>query len=186
VIEVPEPDLRPAEMIARAEALIPAIRAEQDESEHRGYYSERLHEQFREAGFSRILQPRRYGGYEFDLETFYRVMVAISTGDPGVGWCLTLGSSHAAMVASHFPEEVQAEMFAPDGDFRCPHPAPPTGEGRRVDGGYLVSGRWPYASGLPYGVHGVLRGEIRAEASCEARVVEERPPADDDERLLAA
>ena len=150
MIEVPEPDLRPAEMIARAEALIPAIRAEQDESEHRGYYSERLHEQFREAGFSRILQPRRYGGYEFDLETFYRVMVAISTGDPGVGWCLTLGSSHAAMVASHFPEEVQAEMFAPDGDFRCPHPVAPTGKATRVDGGYRLSGRWPYASGVPY------------------------------------
>jgi 3-hydroxy-9,10-secoandrosta-1,3,5(10)-triene-9,17-dione monooxygenase len=149
-IPVPEPDLRPGEMVARARELVPLIREQQDDSERRGYYSAELHERFVEAGFSRILQPRRFGGYEFDLETFYRVIVAISTGDPGVGWCVCLGSSHAAMVASHFPVEVQAEMFAPDGDFRCPHPVAPTGQATRVEGGYRLSGRWPYASGVPY------------------------------------
>ena len=149
-VAVPEPDLRPEEMVARARALVPLIREQQDESERRGYYSQELHERFVEAGFSRIMQPRRFGGYEFGWETFLRTMVAISTGDPGVGWCLTLGSSHAAMVASHFPPEAQAEMFGPDGDFRCPHPVAPTGEATRVDGGYRLSGRWPYASGVPY------------------------------------
>lgn len=130
--------------------MIGMLRQQQDEAEERGFYSEAVHRAFLEAGFSRITQPRRFGGYEFDLRTFLETMVAISTGDPGTGWCLTLGSSHAWIVASHFPERAQAELFAPDGDFRCPHPAPPTGEGRRVDGGYRVSGRWPYASGLPY------------------------------------
>jgi 3-hydroxy-9,10-secoandrosta-1,3,5(10)-triene-9,17-dione monooxygenase len=149
-IPVPEPDLRPEEMVARAGALVPLLREQQDDSERRGYYSEELHKRFVEAGFSRILQPRSFGGYEFDLETFYRVIVAISTGDPGVGWCVCLGSSHAAMVASHFPVDVQAEMFAPDGDFRCPHPVAPTGEATRVEGGYRLTGRWPYASGVPY------------------------------------
>ena len=46
----------------------------------------------------------------------------ISTGDPGTGWCLTLGSSHAWLVASHFPEEAQAEMFG--AGRRLPLPAP--------------------------------------------------------------
>jgi 3-hydroxy-9,10-secoandrosta-1,3,5(10)-triene-9,17-dione monooxygenase len=149
-IPVPEPDLTPDAMVARARALIPMLREQQDDAEERGFYSEAVHRTFLEAGFSRITQPRRFGGYEFDLGTFLKTMVAISTGDPGTGWCLTLGSSHAWLVASHFPQHAQAEMFAPDGDFRCPHPAPPTGEGRRVDGGFRVSGRWPYASGLPY------------------------------------
>jgi 3-hydroxy-9,10-secoandrosta-1,3,5(10)-triene-9,17-dione monooxygenase len=149
-VSPPEPDLQPADMVDRARALIPLLREQQDESEQRGYYSEEIHARFLEAGFSRIVQPRRFGGYEFSWETFFRVMVAISTGDPGVGWCLTLGSSHAAMVASHFPIEAQAEMFGPDGDFRCPHPVAPTGEAFPVDGGYRLSGRWPYASGVPY------------------------------------
>jgi 3-hydroxy-9,10-secoandrosta-1,3,5(10)-triene-9,17-dione monooxygenase len=149
-IPVPEPDLQPEEMVARAYALVPLLREQQDEAERRGYYSEEMHAHFVEAGFSRIVQPRCFGGYEFEWETFLRTMVAISTGDPGTGWCLTLGSSHAAMVASHFPAEVQAEMFAPDGDFRCPHPVAPTGEATPVDGGYRLTGRWPYASGVPY------------------------------------
>jgi 3-hydroxy-9,10-secoandrosta-1,3,5(10)-triene-9,17-dione monooxygenase len=149
-IPVPEPDLTPADLLARARALVPMLREQQDEAEERGHYGEAVHEAFLKAGFSRTTQPRRFGGYEFDLRTFLETMVIISTGDPGTGWCLTLGSSHAWLVASHFPERAQAEMFGPDGDFRCPHPATPTGEGRRVDGGYRVSGRWPYASGVPY------------------------------------
>jgi 3-hydroxy-9,10-secoandrosta-1,3,5(10)-triene-9,17-dione monooxygenase len=149
-IPVPEPDLLPEQMVARAREMVPMLREQQDEAEERGFYSEAVHRAFLRAGFSRITQPRRFGGYEFGLRTFLETMVAISTGDPGSGWCLTLGSSHAWLVASHFPQRAQEEMFAPDGDFRCPHPAPPTGEGRRVDGGYIVNGRWPYASGLPY------------------------------------
>jgi 3-hydroxy-9,10-secoandrosta-1,3,5(10)-triene-9,17-dione monooxygenase len=149
-IRVPEPDLTPDQLIARAQALIPLIREQQDDAEARGYYGEDLHRRFVEAGFSRCMQPRRFGGYEFDLTTFLKVMVAIATGDPGTGWCLQLGSSHAWIVASLFPEDVQATVFGPDGDFRCPHPAGPTSQAVEVDGGYRVTGRLPYASGIPY------------------------------------
>ena len=109
-----------------------------------------MHEAFLKAGFSRITQPRRFGGYEFDFRTFLETMVVISTGDPGTGWCLTLGSSHAWLVASHFPERAQAEMFGPDGDFRCPHPASTDRRGPARRRRLPVSGRWPYASGVPY------------------------------------
>jgi 3-hydroxy-9,10-secoandrosta-1,3,5(10)-triene-9,17-dione monooxygenase len=146
----PEPDLTPAAMIARAEAMIPMLREQQDEAEERGHYSEAVHQEFVRAGFSRCLQPRRFGGYEFDLPTFLKTMVKIATGDPGTGWCLALGSSHAWIVGSFFSEDVQAEMFGPDGDFRCPHAAAPTAEALPVEGGYRVSGRLPYASGIPY------------------------------------
>jgi 3-hydroxy-9,10-secoandrosta-1,3,5(10)-triene-9,17-dione monooxygenase len=149
-IPIPEPDLTPAELVTRARALIPLLREQQDEAEERGYYSEDVHRRFVAAGFSRCMQPRRFGGYEFDLGTFLRAMVAISTGDPGTGWCLTLGSSHAWVIAGLFPEDVQAEVFAPDGDFRCPHPASPTAQALPVDGGYRITGRLPYASGIPY------------------------------------
>ena len=83
---VPEPDLTPAELIARAAALRPLIRAEQDESERRGHYSEALHLAFKRTGLYRALQPRLFGGYEFDVPTFYQAMIEISRGDPGTGW----------------------------------------------------------------------------------------------------
>src|ERR1700683_2117440 len=117
---VPEPDLTPAEMIARAKALAPAVRADAPEAERRGYYSESLHEQFRDAGFYRIFVPRRFGGAEFDFPTYYRVMLEISTADPGIGWCLALGSSHALHIASYFPAAAQEKIFGPTRDFIAP------------------------------------------------------------------
>ncbi len=149
----PEPGLQPEALVARAHALIPSLRAEQESTEQRGCYSPEMHERFVEAGFSRILQPRRYGGYEFDLPTFFRVMVAISTGCPSTGWCLALASSHALIIASRFPEAAQAEIFGPDGDYRSPHSVAPTGQAVRVEDGWRVSGKWRYCSGIPYATH---------------------------------
>ncbi len=149
-LAVPEPDLTPGEILARAQRLVPAIRAQAAEAEERGHHSQALDEEFARAGFYRMTQPRRFGGYEFDLGTYLRTMITIASGDPGTGWCLQLGSSHAWTVASHFDLETQEEVFGPDGDFRCPHPAQPTGRIVRADGGFRLTGRFPYASGIPY------------------------------------
>ena len=148
------------EMVARAAALVPMLREQQDDAERRGHYGPAVHEEFLRAGFYRMVQPRRYGGLELDLTTFLRAMVQIATGDPGTGWCLTLGSSHAWIVGSHLGEEAQAELFGEDGDFRAPHPAAPTGQAVPVDGGYRVTGRWPYASGSPYSTHALLGATV--------------------------
>jgi 3-hydroxy-9,10-secoandrosta-1,3,5(10)-triene-9,17-dione monooxygenase len=155
-VPIPEPDLTAKEILARAEALVPMLRAQQDEAEQRGFYSEAVHRAFLDAGLYRMTQPRRFGGYEFDLKTYLRAMITIASGDPGTGWCLQLGSSHAWIVASKFDAETQAEAFGPDGDFRCPHPAQPSGRVERVDGGFRLSGRFPYASGIPYATWALL------------------------------
>ena len=169
----PEGELTPHEMIARARAMIPMLREQQDEAEARGYYSEAVHRRFVEAGFSRCLQPRRFGGYEFDWPTFLRVMVAIATGDPGTGWCLTLSSSHAWIVGSYFPEDVQAEAFGPEGDFRCPHPVAPSAEATPVEGGYRISGKLQYASGIPYATWALGGATVPpADGAAEPTVIE--------------
>jgi 3-hydroxy-9,10-secoandrosta-1,3,5(10)-triene-9,17-dione monooxygenase len=153
VYPVPEPELTPDEMIARARALIPRLRAEQDEAEQLGGYTEGMHQEFLKAGFYRILQPRMFGGYEFDITTFYRTMLEIATGHPGVGWCLTLCASHPWVVGSHWEEQGQRELFGPNGDFSAPHRAPPTGIATPTPGGYRLTGQWDYCSGIPHATH---------------------------------
>ena len=153
MIRVPEPDLTPAAVVARARALIPAIRDQQDEAERLGHHTAELDRKFTEAGFYRILQPRRFGGYQFGLPTFWRVMLAVSAGDPGTGWALTLGSHHALVVGAWFSEHGQRDIFAPDGEFRAPHRAPPMGQAQPADGGYMVSGTWDYCSGIAHATH---------------------------------
>lgn len=152
-VPAPEPGLTPEEVIGRAQALIPKIREQQDEAERLGHHTEALDREFVEAGFYRILQPRRFGGYEFGLPAFWKTMIAVSTGDPGTGWGLTLGSHHALVVAAYFSEEGQRDIFGPRGDFRCPHRPPPMGTAEPVDGGYLVSGTWDYCSGVGHATH---------------------------------
>jgi 3-hydroxy-9,10-secoandrosta-1,3,5(10)-triene-9,17-dione monooxygenase len=162
-IAQPEPGLTPQELIARAQALRETLRVQQDESDARGTYSPAMHETFLASGFYRITQPRLFGGYEFDLATYYRVMLEIARGHPGVGWCLALSSSHAFEVASHWPERAQHELFGNDGLFIAPHRAPPMGTLTPVDGGYLVDGTWDYCSGIPYATHCIVGALIRRE-----------------------
>ncbi len=152
-VKPPEPELTPDQIVARARALVPMVREQQDEAERLGHHTEAVEREFVDAGFYRILQPRRFGGYEFDVPTFWKVMLAIASGDPGTGWGLTLGSHHAFVIGSHFPEAGQREIFGLTGDFRAPHRAPPTGRARPVDGGYLLTGSWDYCSGAPHSTH---------------------------------
>ena len=97
-----------------------------------------------------MLQPRRFGGYEFGLDTFLRITAELSRGCPSSGWVYGLMAGHN-FVTALFDEQGQVELFG-DGDFRCPLsnlPAPAV----KVDGGYVVSGGWDYSSGCDVATH---------------------------------
>jgi len=149
----PEPDLTPERLLARAAALRPQLHAEQEASDQRGYYSDDVHEALLEGGFYRILQPRRFGGYEFPLETYIRVVMELSHGHPAGGWCFTLAASHGLVLAAHWPERAQIELFGPHGDFRSAMTAATGGTLERVAGGFRLSGFFPFASGIPVSNH---------------------------------
>src|SRR5581483_8317673 len=116
-IPVPEPELTAEEIVARAHAVRERVKAEAAEAEERGTYFSELHEQFVAAGFHRILQPRRFDNYKFDLDTFYQVMIEISSADAKISWNLCLGSAHALQVGAFFPERAQADLFNPNNHY---------------------------------------------------------------------
>lgn len=96
-----------------------------------------------------------FHGGGVDCETYIRVILELSRGHPGSGWCYALASSHALVVGAHFEEEVQRELFGSEGDFRAAFAAGPAGipTFERCDGGYRVSGLWAFASGIPVCTH---------------------------------
>lgn len=151
-IAPPEPDLTPDEMIARAVALRPQLIERQAEVEERTYYSQEIHEEFLKAGFYRLYVPRRYGGYEFDVTTYAKVMQELGRGDVSTAWCCALSAGHALQVGSWWPESAQAEIFG-DGDFRAGAVAAPVGMATRADGAWTLNGKVSYASGTPYSTH---------------------------------
>jgi|WetSurMetagenome_2_1015567.scaffolds.fasta_scaffold37980_2 3-hydroxy-9,10-secoandrosta-1,3,5(10)-triene-9,17-dione monooxygenase len=152
-IPQPEPGLTSEALVQRARGLKDQLRAQQDEADERGWYTDEVHKALLDGGFYRIVQPKMFGGYEFDTATLMKVVIEIGRGHPSSAWCYCLASSHAMVAGSHFDAETQAELFGPTGDFRAPHRAPPAGKLERVEGGYRVNGSWNYSSGSPVCTH---------------------------------
>jgi 3-hydroxy-9,10-secoandrosta-1,3,5(10)-triene-9,17-dione monooxygenase len=145
--------ISPAELIARAQALRPALLERQEQTERDTRYSEETHAEFLGAGFYRMLIPRMFGGLEVDVETFAKVMIEISRGCPSTGWGLCLASGHALQVGSFFSEQAQADVFGFDGDFRCAAAFAPRDVLTRTEDGWAIEGTFPYASGAPFSTH---------------------------------
>jgi 3-hydroxy-9,10-secoandrosta-1,3,5(10)-triene-9,17-dione monooxygenase len=152
-IKPPEPALTAADLLERAAAMRESIRAEASDNEQRGGYSPERHQAFTEAGFYRMLQPRRYGGYEIGLDEFLRVVMEVSRADPATGWSMCLASAHVFQLASFFGATAQDEMFPADGHVVIPSRNIPRGTVTPVDGGWVLDGTWDYASGCTYATH---------------------------------
>ena len=151
-IAPPEPALTVDELLRRADALRPLLRERQAACEEAGELSEDTNQRFLAAGFYRILQPRLFGGYEFALPDFIRVMIAVARGCSESAWVLALTSGHTVL-AAQLAESAQREVFGAAGDFRAPGVGMPGGLGTPVDGGLRVNGAWDYASGCDLATH---------------------------------
>lgn len=145
-IPVPEPGLTQGQIIERARDMVPTLRLRQEEAEELGRLPESTSRDFIDAGFYRLLQPRRFGGYEFDLPTFSRVAIALARGCPSSGWAYTLTAGHAHLLAAYFSEAAQREIAGTDGDIRVPGRFRP-GTAVEVEGGYRCTGTFDYVSG---------------------------------------
>ena len=144
--------LTPKDLVASAVALRPKLVAEQAATEARRYYSRELHDEFHRAGFYDLYVPRRYGGLEFDVPTYARVIKEISRGCVSTGWCLGLCINHALQVGSYWPQSAQDAIFA-GGDFCGGAVAAPVGIITPVEDGWQIDGQVAFASGTPYGTY---------------------------------
>jgi 3-hydroxy-9,10-secoandrosta-1,3,5(10)-triene-9,17-dione monooxygenase len=145
-----EADITADELVGRAAAMRDTLRARQAECETQGRLPDATNREYVDAGFFRVLQPRRFGGFELGLETFLRIAIELSRGCPSSGWVFALTAGHAHTVTM-WPEQGQIELFG-DGDFRCPLSNLPAAA-VRVDGGYRIDGWWDYGSGCDTATH---------------------------------
>jgi 3-hydroxy-9,10-secoandrosta-1,3,5(10)-triene-9,17-dione monooxygenase len=150
-IPVPHPETTPRRLIERAIALRPLLRERQEETEANRRVSDDTNDLLVEAGFYRCLQPRRFGGYEFDLPTFAQMAIEVSRGCPSTGWVMTFTAGHTHVFAK-FAEEAQVWGYGDKGEFRAPMSSG-NATARAVDGGYMINGYFDYASGCDVATH---------------------------------
>src|SRR3984893_18405576 len=76
----------PTEINARARAMIPALAPRSLEGRRQRQIPDETIADMQRAGFFRVLQPKRWGGYEMDLHTFYEIQLALAEGDMTTAW----------------------------------------------------------------------------------------------------
>jgi 3-hydroxy-9,10-secoandrosta-1,3,5(10)-triene-9,17-dione monooxygenase len=101
----------------------------------------------KESGLFRILQPVHWGGYEMDLGTFVRVATEIAKGDTSTGWVYCILGIHHFWIGYVEPE-LQHEIWGKDSNVLMADSFAPVGKVQPVSGGYRLSGRWSFLSGL--------------------------------------
>lgn len=99
----------------------------------------------KEAGLYRVVQPRRFGGYELSLEELRRLAFEIGRGCTSTGWCYGL-SAAASWVLGMFPEEAQHDVWGKSPDALLASCIAPTGKAVPTEGGYRLKGRWSFGS----------------------------------------
>ena len=134
-------------LLERVRALLPGIRDRAGAGEENRAIPAESAQEFLDAGLARILLPREFGGYELSLHTWIDVVLEISAADAAHGGCASLIVHHPHYLAQ-FPVAAQAAVWADGPDVPIAAALNPTSTIELVEGGYRVSGRSPFASGV--------------------------------------
>lgn len=152
--------------------LARTIRDHADSIEQERCLPKRVVRSLVDAGVFRMLVPRSLGGDEVDPMTACRVVEEISIRDGSVGWCAMIGACNG-----HFggllPHAGGREIYA-DRDVVLAGAFRPNGVAVAVDGGYRVTGRWPFASGIMHASW--LMGGCRVQNGDTARLTASGTP----------
>jgi alkylation response protein AidB-like acyl-CoA dehydrogenase len=131
-------------MVESAHRMAPEVAAFSKRIEEERHLPAELGQQFRDTGFFHALLPKDLGGREIDPVNASRVVEEIARGDASAGWCVMLAAQSCGF-AGYMPKADSLSIWGDGGIVAGT--ARPIGRAVAVDGGFEVSGRWPFASG---------------------------------------
>jgi 3-hydroxy-9,10-secoandrosta-1,3,5(10)-triene-9,17-dione monooxygenase len=156
------------DILQRARALTPALASRALETEEKRQVPQATLDAFREAGLFRMMAPARVGGLELDFPTLLETTAQLARGCASSAWVLANIVSHSWMLGM-WPKEAQDEIWGPDGkDARVDTRIAgslifPAGHAEAVEGGYRLSGKWAYASGVDACSWSMLGGTVEGD-----------------------
>lgn len=136
-------------LIGRARALAPRLAERAFAVDREGRIPDETLAEMAEAGLFRVLQPRRWGGYELDPRVFYRIQMALAEGCMSTAWMYGVVGVHPWQL-SLYPDAAQQDVWGRDSATRIASTYMPVGKAEPVDGGYRFSGRWGFSSGVKH------------------------------------
>jgi 3-hydroxy-9,10-secoandrosta-1,3,5(10)-triene-9,17-dione monooxygenase len=135
-----------AELLERARAMVPVLKERAKACTRARNVSAETIADMKEAGFFRILQPARFGGYEMHPNAFFEVQKVLAEGCMSTGWMYGVIGCHPYEMAL-FHEQAQEEVWGEDPDMLVSSTYQPVGKVTHVEGGFRLSGRWGFSTG---------------------------------------
>jgi 3-hydroxy-9,10-secoandrosta-1,3,5(10)-triene-9,17-dione monooxygenase len=154
-------------ILARARALVPVLRQREAAALAARDVPAETVADFRAAGLLDLLKPRRFGGSETSPIVFSEVVEQLAYGCASSAWVYAVLVEHSWVIAS-FPERAQVDVWGESPDVVASSSLAPRAAATPVEGGYRLTGRWPFSSGSAHAEWAIVGAFVEAEG---ARVV---------------
>jgi len=134
-------------ILDQAKEMRPYLSAHAQMTEKNRRVSEETTQRFKDQGFFKLLQPARYGGYEYGFTGFMDLIAEVGRGCTSTAWGCALGLIHQWLLST-LPKEAQDDVWLENPQAILCGSYAPAARAQRVQGGYLIKGKWSYASNV--------------------------------------
>ena len=136
------------EALRRARAIVPTLRERAQKCEDARVLLPENEKLLHETGLFRFHQPKRFGGMELPFVAVVDIVAELARACPSTAWNVgNLGCHH--WILGYYEPETQHELWDANPDVLIASSiALAAGRGKRAPGGFEVSGKWPFSSGV--------------------------------------
>lgn len=146
-------------LVQRARDLVPVLAERAPKAEAARSIPPETIADMQKAGFFRVLQPKKYGGYEMDPQVFYDIVMTLAEGCMSTAWCYGVIGVHNWQIAL-FDAKAAEDVFGKDDSTLIASTYMPKAKVEPVEGGFKFSGRWGFSSGIDHAEWVFLGGLI--------------------------
>lgn len=139
----------PESLIAAAEAMQPQLRARVAKADREAKVPNETVTEMKKAGLFRVLQPAAYGGYEMTPETFFDIQMTLARACMSTAWIYGVIGVHNWQLGL-FDKRAQDDVWGKDSNVLISSSYMPKAKVTPAEGGYMISGRWGFSSGVDH------------------------------------
>jgi len=139
--------------------IAPTLNEFADEADRMGRLPDEIAQALRSSGVMRLLQARDYGGFEASPLEWFSALHEVGRASGSAAWVTGVVGVHPFEIALA-DRRLQDEIYGDDPDTWVASPYAPFGRARKVEGGYIFNGRWPWSTGTSHCEWTVLGGLI--------------------------
>jgi alkylation response protein AidB-like acyl-CoA dehydrogenase len=151
-----------SDLLARVRDTIATVKAGAAQGEKDRRVPDETIAALEEAGAFLLMAPTRSGGYGGSMRSLLDLGSLIGQGDGATAWVVTILNT-GAWLTGHFPLQAQEEVYGGDPNAKISGVLATTGTTRKVDGGWMVSGKWFYNSGSWHATWAIVGAPLRNE-----------------------